>query len=107
MDTKTTESHTAYKKQRNIVKRNIEQAKREYYHKLFNQSKNNIHKTWDCIKRVRNKKPGSDNTFPTSISLEENVTISDPNDIASKLNEHFVHKGPKLASKIKASPFFS
>ena len=50
------ESHDAYKKQRNIVKRNIEQAKRNYYHKLFDQSKNNAHKTWNCIKRVQTKK---------------------------------------------------
>ena len=106
MVTKTVESHEAYKKQRNIVKRNIEQAKRNYYHKLFDQSKNNAHKTWNCIKRVQNKKLGPVDTFPTSIISEDNVLISAPINIANELNEHFVHKGPRLASKIKA-PHFS
>ena len=106
LNKKTSQNHEAYKKQRNLVKRNIEQAKRNYYFKLFAKSKNNVHKTWNCIKKVQNKKSGQADSFPTSISKEQNVLISNPIDIANTLNEHFIHKGPKLASKIKA-PYFS
>ena len=42
------------------------------------------------------------NTLPKQIRSEGNSSATDPVDVANKLNEHFVHKGPKLSSKIRA-----
>ena len=98
---KSATDHNNYKKQRNLVKRNIEQAKKVYYLNLFAQSKNDVKKTWNSIKTVQNKATRPNNTLSTNIS--EAVSVSDPQIVADKLNEHFVHKGPKLSSKIRAS----
>ena len=102
-DTKNNLDLEAYKRQRNIVKRKIEHAKREYYYLLFRKSKNNIKKTWRNVKTVLNKKCGKGNSIPTLIKSEQNTLYSDPIDVVDRLNEHFVAKGPRLASKIRPS----
>ena len=99
---KTAHNFNAYKKQRNLVKRNIESAKRKYYLNLFDQSKNDVRKTWKNIKIVQNKATCAINTLPKQICSGVNSSTTDPVDVANKLNEHFVHKGPKLSSKIRA-----
>ena len=100
---KNAESYNKYKKQRNLVKRNIELAKKKYYLNLFAQSKNNVQKTWKNIKILQNKTARQNSTLPRNLYSEGNAPVSDPKDAANKLNEHFVHKGPKLSSKIKTS----
>ena len=100
---KNTECYNNYKTQRNLVKRAIELAKRKYYLNLFAQSKNNAQKTWRNIKMIQNKTAHSSSTLPNNLRSEGSAAVSDPIHVANKLNEHFVHKGPKLSSKIRAS----
>ena len=49
---------------------------------------------------ISKRKRGSGSTLPQKLNLPSSDTISDPADIASNLNKHFVEKGPKLAAKL-------
>ena len=101
---KNAQSFNAYKKQRNLVKRTIESAKRKYYFNLFEQSKNDVRKTWKNIKIAQNKAARPTNTLPEHLHFEGSLSAADPVNVANKLNEHFVHKRSKLSSKIRACP---
>ena len=101
LDKRDAESFEMYKSQRNIVKRHIEQAKRNYYKNMFIRCRDDKKKTWKCLNTVLNKGSKKTSCLPTDLVLKENGKLSCPKDVVNELNEHFVKKGPLLASKIK------
>ena len=68
---------------------------------MFEQSRNNKKMTWKCLNSVMNKRCSKANSFPNNVASKEGGMISGSADVANRLNEHFVQKGPNLASKIK------
>ena len=88
-----------YKILRNKVTDRIRLSVTNYYQELVNKNKNDP-KTigmWKTIDKILHKTSGT-----TAISeLKDGDTIvKGQNQIAEKLNEHFVSIGPKLASKL-------
>ena len=80
-----------------ILKCSIRKAKKDYYHSRFVKCKNDIKKTWTCIKDVLNS--SQDKNFPNHF-LVDNIPCSNNNTIANKFNQFFVNIGPSLANEI-------
>ena len=90
-----------YKILRNKVTNNIRLSVTKYYQELVTKNKNDPKKMWKTIDKILHKTSGT-----TTISeLKDGDTIvKGQNQIAEKLNEHFVNIGPKLASKLEVKP---
>ena len=80
---------------------NIKNTQNQYYQELVTKNKNDPEKMWKTIDKILHKTSGT-----TTISeLKDGDTIvKGQNQIAEKLNEHFVNIGPKLASKLEVKP---
>lgn len=88
-----------FKTYRNKLNTLIRKCKREYYHKKFESTKNNIRQTWKTINGMigRQKTVSQQNTFKT----DDGNVVTEPDNIANYFNNFFVDIGPKLASNIK------
>ena len=64
-------SHLNFKWQRNLVKRSIDRAKRDYHKRIFEQSKSNSKKTWKNLNDVLNRKKKNLTTVPDSIIFSD------------------------------------
>ena len=86
-----------FKKQRNIVNKQIRSAKQVYYQNSFNKHTSDSRKTWQTINELTSRKSGK-----TSVaSLKVNgLTITNPLELSNEFNNHFANIGPKLASEI-------
>ena len=84
-----------FRKLRNSVRRQIDQAKADYYTKLVMDSTGNTSQLWKALKQTLPDKQSSS----ISSIISDGVTFSAPRDIASALNNHFVSIGMKLAAK--------
>ena len=88
----------------NILRKNMQQAKKNYYDTCFTRYKGDIHdirNTWVTVKEVLNKTKKK-RTFPDLFKINgENV--SDKQVIANGFNQFFTEIGPKLANQIKSS----
>ena len=81
-----------------IVKINIAETKRIYYHNTFQNYKNNVKQTWRVINDTLGKR---NKTTNLSISIEHNNTlITDPNKIANTFNDYFTNIGTNFAENI-------
>ena len=92
------EKERYYKKYRNIYNKLIRLSKRMYWHKKFDNCKNDIKRTWDSINeilgRTRNK-----HAFPQYF-IYKDETFNSPKAIAKKFNDYYVNVGPELARKL-------
>ena len=81
-----------------IVNKNIDTAKKKFYHDTFNSYKNNIKKTWttinDTLGRGRNQ-----SKLPTYI-VDNEKKMTNPEKIANTFNNYFANIGTNLASTI-------
>ena len=73
------------------------ETKTEYYYLEFNQSKNDILKTWETIADVMSKSK-IQNKFPAHFNINEKQ-ITDKKEITEQLNSFFITIGPKLANE--------
>ena len=84
-----------FRKLRNSVRRQIDQAKADCYTKLVIDSTGNTGPLWKAF----NQTPPDKQSSSISSIISDGVTFSAPCDIASALNKHFVSIGMKLAAK--------
>ena len=82
----------------NILRKNIRAAKVHFYHSQFDKLKNNLSKTWSAINNLLNRN-NTKSSLPDYI-IDNNNTITDPLDIANRLNDFFTNVGPNLANEI-------
>ena len=71
---------------KNTLRRSINAAKRLYYMRTFALYKNDIKQTWSVIKDTLQKKLHS---APSNKFILNNVTITDPDEIANEFNRYF------------------
>ena len=95
----------AYNKFRNSVNRDLKAAKRKYYTAFFENSKNDMKKTWKGIREIVNTKI----TASSNISQlnYNNTIIEDKKEISNTINNFFVNVGPetdKNIPKINVNP---
>ena len=76
-----------------ILKRNIEQAKRLYYDKYKNDSKD----TWKVINELTNRTNHKKQV--TNLFKVDGKILTERNEIANKFYKYFTNIGPLLASK--------
>ena len=89
-----------FKKQRNIVNKEIRLAKQAYYQNTFNENKGDSKRTWQTINELTSRKSGK--TTVTSLKVN-GVSVTNPSELSDKFNNHFATIGSKLASKIDSS----
>ena len=85
----------------NILKKQIREAKKLYYHETFEKYKNDMKNTWKTISDILCKSSKSSNAIK-EIKVQNKI-ISDSSDICNSFNEFFINIGPNLASNIKPS----
>ena len=92
-----------YKKYRNFVTIKVRQAKREYFNRIFNESKDNIKLTWKLINNLLNKNKKNEDKKIESLEIN-NETMINKQEIANSFNDFFVSIGTKLKnSKINST----
>ena len=84
---------------KNTLCRSINAAKRLYYMRTFALYKNDIKQTWSVIKDTLQKKLHS---APSNKFILNNVTITDPDEIANEFNRYFINIGRSLADQIQS-----
>ena len=62
-------------------------SKKQYYETFFSANKNNLSKIWKGIKEIVNIK--SKNVDQPTCLIENNKTITNPNEIANSFNQYF------------------
>ena len=84
---------------RATLRKNIREAKRLYYVRIFNIYKNDIKKTWSIINEglKHNSKCNTQSTF-----ILDNRMINDPEEIANSFNNYFINIGYLLSEQIRA-----
>ena len=86
-----------FKKQRNLVNKQIQLAKQIYYQNSFNDHIGDSRKTWQTINELTSRKSGK--TSVTALKVN-GTSITNPLEISKEFNNHFANIGPKLASEI-------
>ena len=82
-----------------IVKKNIKEAKGDYYFKTFTAHKNDLRKTWRTIDDTLNKKSNK-SKFPSKF-IVNNRTVTDHKKIADEFNIFSSNIGLTLSASIK------
>ena len=91
------EHESVYKQYRNNLNKLLTAAERSHYETLFNETKDNLKKSWRILKQLINKKK---DTSSCSKFLVNQETTTDKNKIAKGFNQYFINIGPTLANKI-------
>ena len=86
-----------------ILKENIKQAKNIHYHKLFENCKKDIKRTWMAIKELINKNKNTKKI--TNLFLIDGQSVTNPEIVANNFNRYFNEIGPSTASKIVPPPY--
>ena len=81
-----------FKVYKNIIRRSIMHANRDYYRNAFNRYSANIKKTWQTISETLNRRKGK-RDFPQEFKLANGKTISEPKQIANVYNDFFISIG--------------
>ena len=84
---------------KNPLRRSINAAKRLYYMRTFAHYKNDIKQTWSVIKDTLQKKLQG---APSNKFILNNVTITDPDEIANEFNRYFINIGRSLSDQIQS-----
>ena len=92
-----------YNKCRNRVNRVIKAAQRRADADLIDKSQADVKKFWKNLNKISKRKQTASSSLPTKIKVNDTQSISDPHNIAHRMNSHFVQKGPSLASKLPNS----
>ena len=94
----------SYKRIKNLTTKLIKDAKSEYFQTRLESNAKNPKVIWKTINDLMNCK----NNEPTINEMTfNNNKVSDPQVIASRLNEHFASVGTKLTAKLpRISKYF-
>ena len=76
----------------------IKQAENIYYYELFNNCSNRSKDTWKHLSYLLNKRKSRSSMINKLIFDEQSVT--DPQEIADALNDHFCTIGERLSPEI-------
>ena len=90
-----------HKEYRNKLNHSLRIAKRLYYDKKLNESKNNLRATWRVLNDLINRRKPK--VKPNTTFKAEYQEISDPVAIANKFCQYFPSIGPNLAKAIQSS----
>ena len=88
-----------FKTQKNEITDLIRNSKKKHYQNYFKTHKNNLKNVWKGIKSIINVKCKNFDT-PTCLTIDD-VTITDPIQIASSFNDYFSTIAEKIISKRK------
>ena len=77
---------------KNIIRRSIMHAKRNYYRNAFNRYSTNMKKTWQTINETLNRRKRK-RDFPKELKLANGNSISEPKQIANAFNDFFISIG--------------
>ena len=86
-----------YKKYRNILSSLIRTSRKMYYSNKFEKQKNDINGLWETINDIT----GKNNKENSSIFINDNKELTNPDEIADAFNSYFTNIGPQLATKIR------
>ena len=87
-----------FKTHRAQLRKNIREAKRIYYKRIFDTFKNDIKKTWSIINE------GLNNNSKCKIQSDffvDGRMINEPNEIANSFNDYFINIGVLLSEQIR------
>ena len=82
-----------------IVQKNIKEAKRIYFDKIFIAYRSDMKKTWRTINETLNRNKKSSNV--PSLFYDNGRTLSNMKEMANAFNVYFANIGEKLASEIE------
>ncbi len=88
-----------FKTIKTIFNRIKRQAKSNYYKEIFSQYKTNLKQTWQTIRTLINNPKKSQ--VPSTCFRVNNKLVTDPKEIAEKLNIYFINIGQSISTKIK------
>ena len=86
------EIHRYFKTYKNIIKRSLMLAKRDYYIKTFSKYSKNLRMTWNAINETLNRHK-SKSRFPAEFKLANGKIISDHKESADAFNDYFIGIG--------------
>ena len=92
------DKYSIYKK---LVRRLLEQERKQFYDDQFSQFRNDSRKSWNVIKSIINKKKKANVTSCSFLFNDEIIT--DEKEISNKFNDFFINVGPNLANSINHS----
>ena len=95
------EAHTKYKLYRNMLATLLKRSKHTYFSSFFQNHVNDLKNTWKGIKRIISLKD-SRSTVPSTI-IENNISLTNPKDIADAFNNYFSNVATGIKSSIKYS----
>ena len=81
---------TNFRTYRNIIRKSIMFAKRDYYQRMFNTFSNNMKKTWKTTNDTLNRSKNS-REFSQLFKLSNRTTITDPKIFAEAFNDYFLN----------------
>lgn len=99
LKTKASNDKKAYNICRNRINRIVRAAERNHNAHEIESSQADVRKLWKCINKISNRKSNSGSTLPDELKIDGKV-LTNPLEIATSLNKHFVEKGPNLAKKL-------
>ena len=103
LKTKNPTIKASYNVCRNRVNRVIKAAKKQNDANLIKKSQSDVKKFWKNLNVLTKRKQNAGSTLPTSLKISDTETINEAQGIANYMNQHFVQKGPSLASKLPHS----
>ena len=83
---------------RNLVTKQLREARANYYNDEFSNCNGNIKKTWNIINKTIKK-----NNAKTNILIRENDNLCKPDDLPDKFNNYFSNIAEKLVSEIPST----
>ena len=95
------EAHTKYKLYRNMLATFLKRSKHTYFSSFFQNHFHDLKNTWKGIKRIISLKY-SRSTVPSTI-IEDNISLTNPKDIADAFNNYFSNVATVIKSSIKYS----
>ena len=95
---KSTQSHSKYKKYRNLLTRILELSKKLFYHHSIDQSSNNNKKLWSIVNNIINRK-NIKNSSIEYITDSNGNTVKEPTQIGNIMNNNYVNLVDKLLKK--------
>ena len=93
------EAHTKYKLYRNMLATLFRRSKHTYFSSFFQNHINDLKNTWKGIKRIISLKD-STSTVPSTI-IEDNISLTNPKDIADAFSNYFSNMATGIKSSIK------
>ena len=95
------EAHTKHKLYRNMLPTLLKRSKHTYFSSFFQNHINDSKNTWKCITRIISLKY-STSTVPSTI-IQDNVSLTNPKDIADAFKNYFSNVATSTKSSIKYS----